>query len=83
MDVEGSEEFILEDVKFFEKYKPTLYLSVHNFWFNDEVDGLEKIRKIGRIYKKCYDENFNEIDINKYIGSNVDIETSMVIFTDE
>jgi FkbM family methyltransferase len=54
MDVEGAEEFILKDNEFIEKYKPTLYVSLHPQLFSKEVEALETIRKTGSIYKhKC------------------------------
>jgi FkbM family methyltransferase len=36
MDVEGSEEQILQDFEFFEQHKPTLYLELHPFWWNNQ-----------------------------------------------
>lgn len=37
MDVEGSEEEILEDLEFFHEHKPVLYLEQHPFWWKDEA----------------------------------------------
>jgi FkbM family methyltransferase len=53
MDVEGAEEYILRDVSFFEKWKPTLYLSTHQQWFKNPIEGMETVRKVGRLYKHC------------------------------
>jgi FkbM family methyltransferase len=37
MDVEGSEEEILDDVEFFWEHKPVLYLEQHPWWWKDET----------------------------------------------
>lgn len=37
MDVEGSEEDILEDVEFFRERKPVLFLEQHPWWWRDEA----------------------------------------------
>jgi FkbM family methyltransferase len=50
MDVEGSEEFILRDVDFFAEHKPTLYLSLHPFWFKDPARAVSTIDRIGKLY---------------------------------
>ena len=64
VDVEGAEEVIFENLDFFQDNRPVLYISLHPFWFKDEAKGRETIRKVGRMYKKCYDAYLNEADIN-------------------
>ena len=51
MDVEGSEEQILEDIEFFEQHKPTLYLENHPFWWKSEEACWQKIRRIAKLYE--------------------------------
>ena len=63
MDVEGAEEIILRDLAFFERYKPTLYLSLHPFWFSNPEEGLETIRRVAALYKHCTDEHFRPTEI--------------------
>ena len=53
MDVEGAEEIILKDVAFFEKWRPTLYVSIHPQWFKNFEEGMDTVKKIGSIYKHC------------------------------
>lgn len=53
MDVEGAEELILEDVELFREKKPTLYLSTHPFWFNE--DGAQRVEQIAALYKHNYE----------------------------
>jgi len=68
VDVEGAEEVIFENTVFFEEQKPVLYISLHPFWFKDEAKGRETIRKVGRMYKKCYDAYLNEVNIEDNHG---------------
>ncbi len=69
MDVEGAEEYILEQTGFFERHKPILYISVHDFWFKDREKGMETIKKVGRMYKKHLQCDMWKIDIEKDQGS--------------
>lgn len=64
MDVEGCEEFILEDLEFFSMLKPVLYVSLHDFWFVDKASAVEKIKTIGKLYKNSYDVFLNKIDLD-------------------
>jgi FkbM family methyltransferase len=64
MDVEAAEEFILKDTAFFEKWHPTLYLSIHQQWFKNFNEGMRVIKEVSKLYKKCLDENLNELIIN-------------------
>lgn len=48
MDVEGSEEEIVEDIEFFLARRPTLYLEEHPWWWKEEAKTRERIREIGR-----------------------------------
>jgi FkbM family methyltransferase len=51
MDVEGSEEQILEDFEFFEEHVPTLFLESHPFWWRDETATYELIHRLCSLYK--------------------------------
>jgi FkbM family methyltransferase len=46
MDVEGSEEDILEDLDFFRQRQPILYLEQHSWWWKDERDCRRKIAAV-------------------------------------
>lgn len=48
MDVEGSEEEILEDVQFFRERKPVLFLERHPWWWKDESATRKRIEEISR-----------------------------------
>jgi FkbM family methyltransferase len=48
MDVEGSEEEILEDVEFFRERQPILYLEQHPWWWKDEKTLQGRISEIAR-----------------------------------
>lgn len=49
MDVEGSEEGILEDVGFFEERRPILYLETHPWWWLDEASTRKRIEEISKL----------------------------------
>jgi FkbM family methyltransferase len=51
MDVEGAEENILRDYAFFEKHRPTLYLSLHTFWFCSLPVAVENLDRVCSLYK--------------------------------
>lgn len=55
MDVEGAEESILEDIEFFEKHKPTLYVSLHPQWFRDLNTGMATIERVKQLYRQQYE----------------------------
>lgn len=63
MDVEGSEEDILQDFEFFEEHKPTVYLETHPFWWKHEQQTWEKIFKIASLYKNTYGLNMERVDL--------------------
>lgn len=48
MDVEGSEEDILEDLAFFRERKPIVYLEQHAWWWKDERKCAERIGEVAR-----------------------------------
>lgn len=48
MDVEGSEEDILEDVEFFREHKPILHLETHPWWWKDGAATRERIEQISK-----------------------------------
>ena len=63
LDVEGSEYLLFKDFDFFEEYKPTILLSLHLTFLNNEnydtlISSLEKLLSI-------YDFNFEEIKKNR------------------
>lgn len=49
MDVEGSEEYILEDVNFFAEHKPILYLECHPWWWKDETGTWKLIEEVSKV----------------------------------
>lgn len=63
MDIEGSEENVLTDFEFFEKYKPILYVSLHPFWWKNEISW-ETLKKVSSFYKTVYNGSMNKIDID-------------------
>lgn len=48
MDVEGSEEDILQDVDFFKEHKPFVYLEEHPWWWKDVESTRSLIEEISR-----------------------------------
>lgn len=42
LDIEGSEEFIFENIDIFEQIKPTIYLSLHEKLFMNKLEGIKK-----------------------------------------
>ena len=62
VDVEGSEEYLFQDIKFFKKYQPTMFVQLHYNWFLNRQLTLENFKKIGEIYNYIYDENLNRVD---------------------
>lgn len=68
IDIEGAEYKLILDIKdYVFKFKPTVYCSFHPF-FNKKLhkETILKILQILSIYKYCYNENLNKIDINNY-----------------
>ena len=63
MDIEGAEEDVLQELNFFVTHKPTLYLSLHPFWWKTDKTW-EIIRNIGNIYHNVYSTNLDLIDLN-------------------
>lgn len=66
IDVEGSEESILEDIDFFAEHKPTVYLECHPFWWKNEPATWERIRKIGKLYKQTLNLQMKPVDLNSF-----------------
>lgn len=50
IDVEGSEEAILQDLDFFREHKPTVYLETHPFWWKDVEGTWKAIADLAAIY---------------------------------
>lgn len=61
IDIEGSEEFLLQDFSFFEKFRPTTYIQLHQMWLTDLIKAEKNFKKILDLYTYVYDENFNQI----------------------
>lgn len=53
IDIEGAEEFALRSA-FFSR-KPTVYISIHPYWFKDRTAGLETVFELGYKYKHQID----------------------------
>jgi FkbM family methyltransferase len=70
MDIEGSEEEVLKDIELFSEFKPSLYLSLHPFWWKTQ-ETWKIIRNVGGLYKSVYNSSLNLIDINSPMGSEV------------
>lgn len=49
MDVEGSEEDILEDIDFFAKHNPVLYLEQHPWWWKDVSTTQKRIEEVSKV----------------------------------
>lgn len=62
VDIEGSEEYLFQDIDFFEKYQPTLFVQLHRGWFLNSSSAMENFKKVSKIYKHMYDENLNRLD---------------------
>lgn len=52
IDVEGSEEGIMEDFEFFKEHKPTVYLESHPFWWRNPEKTWQDIRRVAALYKR-------------------------------
>lgn len=63
LDVEGSEEDILKDVEFFAEHKPTMYLELHPFWWNNEAEGWKAVAKVASLYKRVLNLQMKPIDL--------------------
>jgi hypothetical protein len=66
IDIESAEEIVFKTIDFFKRYKPTVYVELHPEWFKDKVEGMETIKKVGRLYKHRYDINLCETDMSGY-----------------
>lgn len=53
IDVEGSEEEILQDVEFFAKRKPTLLIELHPFWWRDVAHTWNDFKAAKALYKNA------------------------------
>jgi FkbM family methyltransferase len=70
MDIEGGEEDVLKDFELFEDLKPTMYLSLHPFWWKSQ-DTWETVRKVAGLYDSIYDGSLNQIAVDSNFGSEV------------
>lgn len=71
MDVEGSEIFIVEDIDFFKKYTPTLYISAHYEFFKETNMWENNIKNVSKLYKNHYDVYMNKLNLVGRTGSLV------------
>jgi len=71
MDIEGGEVVVLPTMKdYLSKNKPTLYLSIHSFWFKNLKEDAEKIIDVLKLYKNIYqDEKLSLDEVHKLILS--------------
>jgi FkbM family methyltransferase len=51
VDVEGAEELVFRSMDFFKTYKPTVFVSLHLPWFQNEIEALKTIHAVGKLYK--------------------------------
>jgi len=67
MDIEGGESIVLPSmIDYLKLFKPTLYLSVHPYWFHDREEGSNAVIKACSLYKYILDSSFNPIDITRF-----------------
>jgi FkbM family methyltransferase len=50
LDVEGAEEKIFRDVEFFAERKPTLFVELHPWWWDDEAEGWKAFETVKGLY---------------------------------
>ena len=50
VDIEGAEELVFRS-GFFKQYKPTVFVSLHVPWFQNEVEALKTIHAVGDLYR--------------------------------
>jgi len=66
MDIEGGELIVLPNIKeYLKKYKPTLFISLHPFRFENLKGDSEKIVNVLKIYKYIFDSAGNRLDLDK------------------
>lgn len=63
IDIESAEEIVFKTFDFFKNTLPTVYVELHSDWFKNKEEGMETIRKVGRLYKHRYDINLCETDM--------------------
>jgi FkbM family methyltransferase len=61
IDIEASEEFLFEDINFFDKYKPTIFLQLHQGNFVNRKTAADNFKKLSNLYLYIYDENLNRL----------------------
>lgn len=62
MDIEGAEEQVLWS-PYLESHKPTLYVSLHPFWWREPIKVWDRLKQLSDIYGGCYDI-LNERPVN-------------------
>ena len=64
MDIEGGESLVLPGLmQYFTLYKPTVYLSLHPYWFHDRMTGSEAVLEVCALYKHVLDSDFEPVII--------------------
>ena len=64
VDIEGGESLLLSSPSFkgiLEPYKPTIYLSLHPYWFHDRMSGSDAVLAVCALYKHVLDSDFEPI----------------------
>jgi FkbM family methyltransferase len=70
MDIEGAESIVLPTmVRYLEKYKPTLHLSMHPEFFNDPKNDIERIIDVLKIYTYVYFEGERKIELHELLSN--------------
>lgn len=59
MDIEGSEEEVLEDSAFFSERKPTLLIELHPWWWHDEAKTYRDFEQLKALYRNSQPVNGN------------------------
>ena len=71
IDIEGSEEFLLEDVAFFAQHKPVLHLSLHPQWFYDPGYAYNQVRRVASVYSQHLGEGYQPVNIDGPLGNEL------------
>lgn len=66
MDIEGGESLVLPNMKtYLQKNRPTLFLSLHPFWFKDREQDSKRIMGVLRTYKHLYYADGRHLEPNR------------------
>lgn len=82
IDIEGGETIVVPSIgNVIQKYKPTLFVSLHYWWFKNPRNDIKNIVEILLSYKHIYDRNGNPVNLRHvcngigldYNGQNSDL----------